>query len=105
MATDKIRKYVIPNIPYLFIFWAFLKLGTAYRLAAGDNIAFKVIGMMETTGTAFGTIAPSLNASDWLIGLAGAVVIRLVVYQKSKKAKNSERMWSTDRRVGAMKKT
>ena len=34
MRTDKIRKYLILNIPYLFILWAFLKLGTAYRLAA-----------------------------------------------------------------------
>ena len=25
MRTDKIRKYLIPNIPYLFILWAFLK--------------------------------------------------------------------------------
>ena len=35
MPTDKIRKYILPNIPYLFIGWACLKLGTAYRLAAG----------------------------------------------------------------------
>ena len=35
MATDKIRKYVLPNIPYLFIGWFCLKIGTAYRLAAG----------------------------------------------------------------------
>ena len=26
MRTDKIRKYVLPNIPYLFIGWACLKL-------------------------------------------------------------------------------
>ena len=39
MRTDKIRKYFIPNIPYLFILWAFLKLGTAYRLAAGNDFA------------------------------------------------------------------
>ena len=39
MRTDKIRKYLIPNIPYLFILWAFLKLGTAYRLAAGNDFA------------------------------------------------------------------
>ena len=38
MRTDKIRKYLIPNIPYLFILWAFLKLGTAYRLAAGNDL-------------------------------------------------------------------
>ena len=34
MRTDKLKKYLIPNIPYLFILWACLKLGTAYRLAA-----------------------------------------------------------------------
>ncbi len=38
MRTDKIRKYLIPNIPYLFILWAFLKLGTAYRLAEGNDL-------------------------------------------------------------------
>ena len=25
MPTDKIRKYILPNIPYLFIGWACLK--------------------------------------------------------------------------------
>ena len=31
--TDKLRKYVLPNIPYVFIGWVFLKLGTAYRIS------------------------------------------------------------------------
>ena len=35
MRTGSVKKYVIPNIPYLFVLWACLKLGTAYRLAAG----------------------------------------------------------------------
>ena len=43
MGTDKLRKYVLPNIPYLFVLWAFLKLGTAYRLAAGAGFAHKFI--------------------------------------------------------------
>ena len=43
MPTDKIRKYILPNIPYLFIGWAFLKLGTAYRLAAGANAREKLL--------------------------------------------------------------
>ena len=47
MRTDKIRKYLIPNIPYLFILWAFLKLGTAYRLAAGNDFAHKLIGLPD----------------------------------------------------------
>ena len=53
MRTDKIRKYLIPNIPYLFILWAFLKLGTAYRLAEGNDFAHKLIGLGQTIGPAF----------------------------------------------------
>ena len=37
MRTGSVKKYVIPNIPYLFVLWACLKLGTAYRLAAGAD--------------------------------------------------------------------
>ncbi len=29
--TDKLKRYVLPNLPYLFVFWVFLKVGTAYR--------------------------------------------------------------------------
>jgi len=89
--TDKIRRYVLPNIPYLFILWVFLKLGTAYRVAAGADFGTKLIGMIETTGPAFGTIAPGLVLSDWLIGIAGAVIIRLVIYYKAKNAKKFRR--------------
>ncbi|NBI69128.1 type IV secretory system conjugative DNA transfer family protein, partial [Pseudoflavonifractor sp. 60] len=31
MRTDKLKKYLLPNLPYLFIGWACLKVGTAYR--------------------------------------------------------------------------
>lgn len=87
MRTDKIKAYVLPNIPYLFILWCCLKLGTSYRLAAGAGFGEKLIGMIKTIGPAFGTIAPGFAASDWLIGLAGAVIIRFVVYYKIKNAK------------------
>ena len=43
MRTDSVKKYVIPNIPYLFILWACLKLGTAYRLAPGADFAHKLM--------------------------------------------------------------
>ena len=45
MRTDNIKKYVLPNIPYLFVLWACLKLGTAYRLAAGVDFAHKLMGL------------------------------------------------------------
>ena len=48
MRTDSVKKYVIPNIPYLFILWACLKLGTAYRLAPGADFAHKLMGLGQT---------------------------------------------------------
>ena len=48
MRTDSVKKYVIPNIPYLFVLWACLKLGTAYRLAAGADLPHKLMGLGQT---------------------------------------------------------
>ena len=89
--TDNLKRYVLPNLPYLFVLWFFLKLGTAYRLAAGVDFAHKLIGTFQTIGPAFGTIAPGMNGFDWLIGLVGAAVVRLLVYCKVKNAKKFRR--------------
>ncbi len=91
MRTDKIRKYVLPNIPYLFIGWACLKMGTAYRLAAGTNFGEKLLGLMQTIGVAFADFSPGLDPFDWLIGIVGAVAFRLLIYFKSKNAKKYRR--------------
>ena len=91
MRTDSIKKYVIPNIPYLFILWACLKLGTAYRLAPGADFAHKLMGLGQSIGPAFADFVPGLNPIDWLIGMVGAVGFRLLIYIKSKNAKKFRR--------------
>ena len=91
MRTDSVKKYVIPNIPYLFVLWACLKLGTAYRLAAGADLPHKLMGLGQTVGPAFADLAPGLDPFDWLIGIVGAVGFRLLIYAKSKKAKKYRR--------------
>ena len=91
MRTDSVKKYVIPNIPYLFIGWACLKLGTAYRLAPGVDLPHKLMGLGQTIGPAFADFAPGLDPLDWLIGIVGAVGFRLLIYAKSKKAKKYRR--------------
>ena len=91
MVTDKLRKYLLPNIPYVFIGWAFLKLGTAYRLAAGSDFAHKLIGLGQTVGAAFADFAPGLAPFDWLVGIVGAAAFRLLIYFKSKNAKKFRR--------------
>ena len=106
MRTDSIKKYVIPNIPYLFILWACLKLGTAYRLAAGADFAHKLMGLGQTIGPAFADFAPGLHPFDWLIGIVGAVGFRLLIYMKSKNAKKFRRdeeygsaRWGTEKDI------
>ena len=89
--TDKLRKYVLPNIPYVFIGWIFLKLGTAYRLAAGGDFAHKFIGLGQTVGVAFADFTPGLAPFDWMVGIVGAVAFRLLICFKSKNAKKFRR--------------
>jgi len=85
--TDKIRRVALFTIPYLLAFWFCLKLGTAYRIADGVISGEKLIGMVKTIPTAFGTIAPGFIGFDWLVGFIGAVIIRLVVYYRIKNGK------------------
>ena len=106
MRTDSVKKYVIPNIPYLFILWACLKLGTAYRLAPGADFAHKLMGLGQSIGPAFADFAPGLHPLDWLIGIVGAVGVRLLIYMKSKNAKKFRRdeeygsaRWGTEKDI------
>ena len=106
MPTDKIRKYILPNIPYLFIGWACLKLGTAYRLAAGAGFGDKLLGLGRSIGPAFADFTPGLDPFDWLVGLVGAVAFRLLIYFKSKNAKKYRRdeeygsaRWGTEKDI------
>ena len=106
MRTDSVIKYVIPNIPYLFILWACLKLGTAYRLAPGADFAHKLMGLGQSIGPAFADFAPGLAPFDWLIGIVGAVGFRLLIYFKSKNAKKFRRdeeygsaRWGTEKDI------
>ena len=106
MRTDSVKKYVIPNIPYLFILWACLKLGTAYRLAPGADFVHKLMGLGQSIGPAFADFAPGLAPFDWLIGIVGAVGFRLLIYFKSKNAKKFRRdeeygsaRWGTEKDI------
>ena len=106
MRTDSVKKYVIPNIPYLFILWACLKLGTAYRLAPGADFAHKRVGLGQSIGPAFADFAPGLAPFDWLIGIVGAVGFRLLIYFKGKNAKKFRRdeeygsaRWGTEKDI------
>ena len=38
-----------PNLPYLFVFWFFSKIGTAYRIAPGTDFGTKLMGCLLYT--------------------------------------------------------
>ena len=89
--SDKIRKYVLPNLPYLFVFWFFSKIGTAYRIAPGADFGTKLMGMLDTFHKAFETYWPGLGGIDLLVGLAGAAGVYLLIQSKIKQAKKFRR--------------
>ena len=89
--SDKIRKYVLPNLPYLFVFWFFSKIGTAYRIAPGADFGTKLMGMLDTFPKAFETYWPGLGGIDLLVGLTGAAGVYLLIQSKIKQAKKFRR--------------
>ena len=85
-VSDTLKKYVLPNLPYLLFFWVFAKLGEVVRLAPGADASIKMLGLSEGFSLAFGHFLPTAGI-DLLTGLCGMAVVRLAVYIKGKDAK------------------
>ena len=84
--TDALKKQVVLHLPYLLFLLVFAKLGEAVRLAPGADASQKLLGLSEGFSLAFQSMWPGA-ALDWLVGLCGAVIVRLAVYLKGKDAK------------------
>ena len=82
-----IKKYLLPNIPYVFIALFATKLGQAWRLAPGMDFSGKALHLMEGFAAAFRSALPSFHPIDLCVGVAAALLIRLIVYVKGKNAK------------------
>ena len=82
-----IKKFLLPNIPYVFIALFATKLGQAWRLAPGMDFSGKALHLMEGFAAAFRSALPSFHPIDLCVGVAAALLIRLIVYVKGKNAK------------------
>ena len=82
-----IKKFLLPNIPYVFIALFATKLGQAWRLAPGMDFSGKALHLMEGFAAAFQSALPSFHPIDLCVGVAAALLIRLAVYVKGKNAK------------------
>lgn len=89
--SDQLKKYLLPHLPYLFVFWFFSKVGTAYRTAPGSVFAEKLMGMLTTFPKVFENYWPGLGGLDFMVGLLGAAGMYLLVQSKIKKAKKFRR--------------
>ena len=84
---EKARFKSNKTIPYVFFVYLFDKVGQAVRLAPGADISEKILNITQGFSEAFSNALPSVHPLDLLIGIVGAVVIRLIVYVKGKNAK------------------
>ena len=82
-----IKKFLLPNIPYAFIALFATKLGQAARLSPGADFSGKALHLMEGFAAAFRSALPSFHPIDLCVGVAAALLIRLIVYVKGKNAK------------------
>ena len=81
------KKLFLLNLPYLLFVYPFDKLAQAFRLAPGADLSDKLLSIGDGFTAAFSSPWLSFHPTDLLIGIAGAVVLRMAVYLKGKNAK------------------
>jgi len=81
------KKMFLLNLPYLLFVYPFDKLAQAFRLAPGADLSGKLLSIGGGFTAALSSPWLSFHPTDLLIGIAGAVVLRMAVYLKGKNAK------------------
>ena len=81
------KKLFLLNLPYLLFVYPFDKLAQAFRLAPGADLSGKLLSIGDGFTAAFSSPWLSFHPTDLLIGIAGAVFLRMAVYLKGKNAK------------------
>ena len=81
------KKLFLLNLPYLLFVYPFDKLAQAFRLAPGADLSGKLLSIGDGFTAALSSPWLSFHLTDLLIGIAGAVILRMAVYLKGKNAK------------------
>ena len=76
MNNQNLKKWIIPNLPYILFVYLFDKAAQAVRLAPGADLSGKLLGIGNGFTSAFASPLPSFSPVDMLIGIAGAILIR-----------------------------
>ena len=78
---------VLLNLPYIFAGYFCDKVAWLWRVSEGTNASDKMMAVMNRFDKLFANPLPSFHPRDLLIGVAGGIALRLVVYYKAKNAK------------------
>ena len=81
------KKLVLLNLPYIFVGYFCDKVAWMWRVSEGTNASDKMMAVMNRFDKLFANPLPSFHPRDLLIGVAGGIALRLVVYYKAKNAK------------------
>ena len=87
MKSDKLKKFLLLNFPYVLFALLGTKLGLAARLAPGAGFSEKALHIMEGIAAAFQNLVPSFHPFDLCIGIIAAALVRLAVYVRGKNAR------------------
>lgn len=89
--TNKLKKTIISSVPYVFIGLFATKLGEAWRLTSGDELGTRILDLGDGFLEAMQSPLPSFYPFDLLVGLTVGLLLRLIVYERSKNAKKYRR--------------
>lgn len=82
-----LKKKLVQAVPYGIIWYLADKVGSVYRIAEGSQAGEKLVYTFLHFGDAFTEKLPSFHPQDMLVGLIGALIVRGIVYYRSKNAK------------------
>lgn len=86
LSTKDIKQMVIMNLPYIFIFIITNRIFHLYQISPGEKIGDKMMHLMEHSNQILGII-PSLQRKDLLVGIGGAMVAKILIWQKQQDSK------------------
>mgnify|MGYP000164021549 FL=1 len=85
--VHKLLRIVLMNLPYIVIFYVGNKLAWLYQYCVGDSMIERLMVLILNFQMAFSRILPSMHKNELLVGITGAVAVKLLVYMKGKNAK------------------
>ncbi len=81
------KKILIQVLPYVLTAYFTNKISYGYRISSGGDFWARIMILSNDFGRCFRPPFPSIHYRDLLIGIAGGIAFRLIVYYRKKNAK------------------